>query len=315
MKYTRPKSVNALGAIGNTPLVQLQKVVPENCADVYVKLEYYNPTGSKKDRMAYAMIEGAEECGNLKPGMKVVELSGGSTGAGLAFVCAAKGYEFHVVSSDAFSQEKLDMMNALGAKVDVIESHGEGINFDLLEKMRGRVSEILEEPNTYYTNQFKNLDIVKGFQNLGKEIVEQLDKPVDAFCDSVGTAGSLVGVSTALKEAGQNPRVVVLEPSSSPMISKGKSGSHSVEGIALGFVPNLLTPETYDEVRAIDEKDAREMALRLSKEEGIFGGISGGMNVFAAVQIAKELGPDKTVLALICDSGLKYMSEGLYSRN
>ncbi len=315
MSNIRRKSADVLEAIGNTPLVKLRKVVPENCADVYVKLEYYNPTGSKKDRMALAMIEAAEKSGDLKPGMKVVEMSGGSTGAGLALVCAAKGYDFHVVSSDAFSKEKLDMMAALGAEVDVIESRGGGITLELLEKMRARVSELLEDPNTYYTDQFKNIDIVTGFQSLGKEVIEQLDKPVDVFCDAVGTAGSLVGVSTALKKAGQNPRVIVLEPSSSPMITKGEKGSHSVEGIALGFVPNLLTPETYDEARAIDEKDAREMALRLSKEEGIFGGISGGLNVFAAVQIAKELGPGKTVLAIVCDSGLKYMSEGLYSNS
>ena len=184
MKYTRPKSTDALGAIGNTPLVKLQNVVPENCADIYVKLEYYNPTGSKKDRMAYAMIQGAEERGDLKPGMKVVELTGGSTGAGLAFVCAVKGYEFHVVSSDAFSQEKLDMMKALGANLDLVESHGEGISFELLEKMRAKVAEILEDSNTYYTDQFKNTDIVRGFETLGEEVVNQLEKPIDVFCDA-----------------------------------------------------------------------------------------------------------------------------------
>ena len=315
MKYTRPKSDDVLGAIGNTPLVQLQKVVPEGCADVYVKLEYYNPTGSKKDRMANAMIQGAEERGDLKSGMKVVELTGGSTGAGLAFVCSVKGYEFHVVSSDAFSKEKLDMMVALGANLDIVESNGSGITFELLEKMRARVAEIREESNVYYTDQFKNTDIVRGFETLGNEVVNQLDKPIDVFCDACGTAGSFIGVSNALRNAGQNPHTIVLEPTTSPVITKGEKGSHGVEGIALGFVPNLLTPGSYDEARAIDEKDAREMALRLSKEEGIFGGISGGLNVFAAVQIAKELGPGKTVLALICDSGLKYMSEGLYSRN
>ena len=304
---------NTLDTIGGTPLVKLSKVVPENCADVYVKLEYFNPTGSKKDRMALAMIEGAESRGELKQGMKVVEFTGGSTGAGLAFACATKGYQFHAVSSDAFSKEKLDMMAAFGATVDVIESQGNGITLELVEKLRDRVNQILKTEDAYFTDQFKNQDIVKGFETLGNEVVEQLNKPIDVFCDAVGTAGSLVGVSKALKKAGQNPRVIALEPASSPVLTKGISGSHSVEGIALGFVPNLLTPDTYDEARTIEESDAREMAVRLSKEEGIFGGISGGMNVVAAIEIAKEIGPGKTVLAIICDSGLKYMSEGLYS--
>ena len=244
---------NILETISKTPMIKIDNLYPDQSVEIFAKFESLNPGGSIKDRICLNMINTAESEGLIDPKKTtIIEPTSGNTGIGLALVCAAKGYDFHVVSSDAFSKEKLDMMAALGAEVDVIESHGGGITLELLEKMRARVSELLEDPNTYYTDQFKNFDIVTGFQSLGKEVIEQLDKPVDVFCDAVGTAGSLVGVSTALKNAGQNPRVIVLEPSSSPMITKGEKGSHSVEGIALGFVPNLLTPETYDEARAID---------------------------------------------------------------
>ena len=307
------KSKNTLDCIGNTPLVKLNKIVPENCANIFVKLEYFNPTGSKKDRMALAMVEGAEKKGLLKPGMKVVELSGGSTGAGLAFVCSVKGYKFHVVSSDAFSKEKLDTMTALGAELDIIESDGGKITRDLIEKMVEHTNEIALDENIFFTNQLKNSDLIDGFEILGKEILEQLDVPIDGFCDSVGTAGSLMGVSRALKKANQKTKIVVLEPSTSPIITTGKSGSHTVEGIGLGFVPELLDKDFYDEARVVDEKIAREIAVKLAREEGIFGGTSTGMNVAGAIELAKELGPGKTVVAIACDSGLKYLSETLYA--
>ena len=309
----RAKSSSVLDAIGNTPIVKLQKIVPKGCADIYVKLESHNATGSKKDRMALSMIEGAEKRGDLRSGMTVVEYTGGSTGSGLAFICAVKGYRFRVVSSDAFGHEKLDTMRALGAELEVIESKDGKITPELINKMIDRATEIASEPDTYFTNQLSNPDMIDGFEKMGQEIVEQIGGPIHAFCDSVGTAGSLMGVSRALRAAGQDTLVIALEPTSSPILTAGTKGGHNVEGIGLGFVPELLDTDLYDEARAIDEAEARRTALRLAREEGIFAGTSTGMNVAGAIEIAKELGPGKTVVAIACDTGLKYLSEGLFS--
>lgn len=312
MQSNHPIAANALEAIGHTPLVKLNKVVGPASADVFVKLEYYNPTGSYKDRMALAMIDEAERSGALQMGMTVVECTGGSTGTSLAFVCAVKGYRFEVVTSDAFAKEKLQTMRAFGAHLVIMPSKEGKITPDLIPSMRDRAREMAQRPDAYFTDQFNNTHSKKGYRQIGVEILAQLNRPIDAFCGAVGTAGMLIGVSTELRKAGQTTHVVALEPASAPLLSKGQVGTHHVEGIGVGMVPPLLTPDFYNEVRAIDEADARQMARRLAREEGIFAGTSSGLNITAAVQLAEELGPGHTVVTVACDSGMKYLSGDLY---
>lgn len=303
---------NILDCIGNTPIVKLNKVVPKGAANIYVKLEYFNPTGSKKDRMALAMIEGAEKRGTLKKGMTVVEYSGGSTGAALALICSIKGYPFRLITSNAFSKEKINTMRALGAQLEIIESPDGKISKSVIDAMISRAAEIAKEPNTFFTNQLSNNDMLNGFEQLGKEIIDQLKgMSIDAICDSVGTAGTIMGISRAFMDSNR-PQFVALEPASSPVLTSGEKGSHSVEGIGLGFIPAQLDKQYYDRALAIDEKDARAMAKRLALEEGIFAGTSTGMNVAGAIEIAKLLGPNKNVVVVACDTGLKYLNEGLF---
>ncbi|MEP7199891.1 MAG: cysteine synthase family protein, partial [Chloroflexota bacterium] len=248
----KPPSLRSstLDAIGNTPVVKLQKVAPPNCATVLVKLEYYNPTGSYKDRMALAMIEEAEKRGDLRAGMTVVEYTGGSTGSSLAFVCAVKGYKFKVVSSDAFAQEKLRTMRAFGADLTIMPSVGGKITPDLIPRMMDKAKQIAAEGNSYATNQFYNADSMKGYEGIGRELLEQIEQRIDVFCGGTGTAGMLMGVSRALKRANSTTRTVALEPAESPLLSTGKAGAHHVEGIGVGIVPPLLDKNFYDEVRA-----------------------------------------------------------------
>ena len=302
---------SVLHAIGRTPLVRLQRLVSPNSAAVVVKLEYFNPTGSYKDRMALAMIEGAEARGVLKPGMRVVEYTGGSTGSSLAMVCAMKGYEFHPLSSDAFAAEKLDTMRAFGADLELIPSDGGQVTPALFDRFKARIKELTQDPNTFWTDQFNNADAIDGYANIGRELVEQVGT-VDAFVGMVGTAGMLVGVSQALKHAGQATRIVALEPSTSPFLTTGKSGAHRVEGTAAGFWPPHLVPGSYDEARAIDENEGRAMARRAAREAGILAGTSTGMNLVAALALARELGPGQVVATVACDTGLKYLAGDLY---
>jgi cysteine synthase len=301
-----------LEAIGNTPMVRLNKVVPAGAADVYIKLEYFNPTGSYKDRVALAMIEGAERRGELRPGMTVVEYTGGSTGSSLAFVCAVKGYRFRVVCSDAFAEEKLRTMRAFGAELEVIPSDGGKVTPDLVPKMMERARAIAAEGNSYFTNQLRNRDGAGGYAPIGDEILEQHGGPVHAFCASVGTSHMLMGVARVLRRASLSTRIVALEPASAPSISKGTAGTHHVEGIGIGFVPPLLDRALYDEASGIDEGESREMAWRLAREEGVFAGTSTGMNVVGACRLARELGPGHTVVTVACDTGLKYLAGDLY---
>ena len=303
---------SALQAIGNTPVVQLQKVVPPNSAAVFVKLEYFNPTGSYKDRMALSMIEEAEARGTLRPGMTVVEYTGGSTGSSLAFVCAVKGYPFKVVSSDAFAREKLQTMRAFGAQLTIVPSRGGQITPDLIPRMMEEARTLAQEPNTYWTNQFHNADMLTGYEQMGQELLEQVDGPIHAFCGGVGTAGMLMGVARALRGAGNPMRIVALEPATSAVLSTGKAGTHHVEGIGVGFVPPLLDQAAYDQARGIDEGEARHMARRLAREEGIFVGVSSGLNVIGALQVARELGPGHTVVTVAVDTGLKYLAGDLF---
>jgi len=313
MSQPPPPSESALGAIGNTPVVKLRRVVPDGSASVYVKLEYFNPTGSYKDRMAKTMIEQAEARGTLKPGMTVVEASGGSTGSSLAFVCAVKGYRFRIVSSNAFAQEKLKTMAAFGAEVELIHSPSGKISADLIPSMIQRSKAIADEGNCYLTDQFNNRDALIGYEQIGVELAKQFPNGISAFCGAVGVAGMVMGVSRALKAAAQGTRIVVLEPATSPLISRGQAGEHHVEGIGIGFVPPLLDRELYDEVRAISEDEARRMCRRLASEEGLLAGTSTGLNVTAAIQLARELGPGATVVTVASDTGLKYMNGNLFS--
>jgi len=307
------KALNALEAIGNTPIVKLNKVVPDHAADVWVKLEGGNPTGSYKDRMALAIIEGAEIRGDLKQGMTVVEYTGGSTGSGLAFVCAVKGYEFHVVSSDAFAKEKLDTMRAFGAKLEVIHSPSGKINSNLINQMIDRAKELATKDDYFFSDQLNNADIIIGFEKMGREILEQIDGSIDAFTCSVGTAGAFMGVSNILLDSDKDTKIVALEPASAPYYSKNQSdGDHHVEGIGLGFELPLLDKNNYHEARGIDESEAREMAKLLASEEGIFGGTSSGLNVVGAIQLAEELGKGKTVVTIAVDTGLKYLTGNLF---
>ena len=303
---------SVLQAIGDTPLVRLNKIVPPGSADVFVKLEYYNPTGSYKDRMALSMIEEAEKRGDLRPGMTVVEYTGGSTGSSLAFVCAVKGYRFHVVSSDAFAKEKLDTMKAFGAQVEIVPSEGGQVTPDLIPRLMQRAKEIAASEPCYFTDQLQNADASKGYERIGHELLEQLDRPIHAFCASVGTSHMLMGVARVIRRLTPPPRFVALEPESTPIISKGISGTHHVEGIGIGFVPPLLDKTLYDEARGIDEDESRRMAWRLAREEGIFAGTSTGLNVTGACRLARELGPGHTVVTVAVDTGLKYLAGDLY---
>jgi len=307
------KSLSTLDAIGKTPIVQLQKIVPEGSADILVKLEFFNPTGSMKDRMALAMIEEAEERGDLQPGMTVVEYTGGSTGSSLAFVCAIKGYRFKAVSSDAFSREKLQTMKAFGADLFIVPSEGGQVTPYLVPKMMEKARALAESDDCYFTNQLHNSDSIIGYRKIGREILGQVDRRIDVFCGSVGTAGMLMGVSQELRHAYPEVRIVALEPSTTAVISGGRAGSHHVEGIGIGFVPPLLDGELYDEARGIDEKESRLMARHLAKEEGIFAGTSSGLNVVGALQLAEELGEGKTVVTVVVDTGLKYLADDLYA--
>ena len=302
-----------LSAIGNTPLVPLRRIVPSNSASVWVKLEYYNPTGSYKDRMALSMVERAEQRGDLKPGMTVVEYTGGSTGISLAFVCAVKGYRCRIVSSDAVAREKLRSMEIFGAELDVLKSTGGKLTADLVPRMMARAREIAAEGPSYATDQMRNPDMVAGYEGLGDELLRQVDGPIHTFCAAVGTSGMLMGTARVLRRANPATRVVAFEPSTSAVLSGGVAGTHGVEGVAPGFVPPQFDRALVNETRGIDEQEARRMAWTLARQEGIFAGTSTGLNVVGALQIARELGAGHTVVTVAVDSGLKYLAGDLYS--
>jgi cysteine synthase A len=304
-----------LAAIGGTPLVRLHHVVPAGAAEVLVKLEGGNPTGSYKDRMALAMVEGAERRGALRPGQRIVEFTGGSTGSSLGLVCAVKGYPLSLVSSDAFSPEKLRTMRAFGADLTVVPSEGGRVTPDLFVRMRSEVLRIIERDGAFWTDQFHNTDALEGYAGMGREILAQTaasETAIDAFCAAVGTAGMLVGVSEALRAGGSPARVVALEPSTSPTLTAGTGGPHRVEGTATGIVPPLLSRDAYDEARAVDEGEGRDLARRLAHEDGIFAGTSSALNVAGALGLAQELGPGATVVTVAVDTGLKYLAGDLF---
>lgn len=301
-----------IDTIGNTPLVKLENIVPADCADIYVKLEYFNPTGAYKDRMALAIIEGAEKRGELRPGMTVIECTAGGTGLAMALVCMAKGYRFKAITSDAFTKEKRDSLRIFGAEVELVPSDGGKITPDLVPRMIEHTRKLSEDPSYYWTKQFENTDAFKGYANLGHEILAQLNAPVHVFCAAQGTAGMITGTSQVLKQANPNTRIIVLEPESAPLLSKGVKGTHSVDGIGSGFIPPLLQYCNYNEAQTVDETEARKMTRLLAAKEGILGGTSTGLNVYAAIRIGRQLGPGHNVVTVACDSGMKYMSGGLF---
>lgn len=305
-------SDSTLRTIGRTPVVRLRKVVPPGAADVLVKLEFFNPTGSYKDRMALAMIERAEARGALRPGMRVVEFTGGSTGSSLAMVCAAKGYPFVVLSSDAFAREKLLTMEAFGAELRMVPSDGGKVTPALFERFNKEIAVLAAEPDTFWSDQFHNEDAIHGYKEIGRELLEQSGR-IDVFCGAVGTGGMLHGVWSALREGGSAARVVALEPAESPAMTEGRGGAHRVEGIGTGKIPPHMADQPYDEARAIPEAEARAMAKRLAREEGLLVGTSSGMNVAAAIALARELGSGKTVATVAVDTGLKYLAGDLFT--
>jgi cysteine synthase len=303
----------ALSGIGNTPVVPLSRLVGETDAQVWVKLESANPTGSYKDRMAVAMIEAAEADGRLRPGQMVVEYTGGSTGSSLAFVCAVTGHPLRIVSSDAFAVEKIQTMRAFGAEVELIPSP-EGITPQLIPAMMRRAAEIAAETGAFATDQFNNVDMVRGYRSLGEEVLRQLpdDPPVSAFCSYVGTAGCYLGTVRALREKLPHLLRVAVEPAESAVLSGGPAGTHHIEGGGIGSWPPQLTPADLDEVIAVPEADAFAMARKAARAEGILSGPSTGANLVAAVILARRLGPGHRVVTVQVDSGLKYLSSSLY---
>jgi len=305
--------VDILDAIGNTSLVRLRKVVPADCADILVKLEWENPTGSMKDRMALAVISMAEADGRLRPGDTVIEYTGGSTGASLAFVCAAKGYRIRIVSSDAFSQDKLRQMAALGAELTLVESEGGRTTRKLILDMIEAARALSREPHTYWTDQLNNHDSIAGYYPLGEEIWRGTEGAVDAFVHSVGTAASSRGVATVLKRHRPGVRVAVVEPAESSVLLGGPPGAHKIEGIGIGYAPPLWEPSLVDEILPIPTDDAKAMARRLAREEGVFAGTSSGANVLAAIQVGRRLGPGATVVTLMADTGLKYLGTDVFT--
>jgi len=305
--------VSMLGAIGNTPLVRLAHVVPEGAARVLVKLEYYNPTGSYKDRMALSMIERAERRGDLKPGTTVVEYTGGSTGISIAFVCAVKGYPCRIVTNDAVALEKRRAMEIFGARLDVLESEGGKLTPDLVPRMMARAREIAAETPSFQTDQMRNPDMVAGYEPLGEELLRQVEGPIHTFCAAVGTAGMLTGAGRALKRGAADVRVVAFEPTASPVLSGGAPGRHGVEGVAPGFVPPQFDRALVTRVVAVDEEEGRRTAWALARREGIFAGTSTGLNVAGAIALAKEIGPGHAVVTVAVDSGFKYLAGDLYA--
>ncbi len=308
-------SNDVLASIGNTPLVELHRVVPDGCARVFVKVEGQNPTGSMKDRMALSVIDHAARSGRLAPGGTVVEYTGGSTGTSLAFVCAARGYPLTIVTSDAFSQEKRDHMRALGADVIELASDGGRTTKELIQSMIAKAEEIGSSPAAFLADQFNNPDAAAGYEPLAQEIWEQTNGTVDAFVQSVGTAQCIRGVASVLRRRSPDIEIIAVEPAESPVLAGGDPGPHKIEGVGPGFVPPLWQDDIASEILQVSTDEAKAMARRLAVEEALFAGTSAGGNVVAALRVAERLGPGKTVVTLLCDSGLKYLSTDLYAQS
>lgn len=296
-----------LDCIGNTSLLALRHITPKSGARILLKLEGENPTGSMKDRMALAMIEAAEADGRLKAGGPVVEYTGGSTGVSLSLVCAVKRHPLHIVSSDAFSREKLDHMKILGARLQIVPSESGGMTEKLTRDMIEAARAIRQETGAFWTDQLNNTDQIAAYYKMADEIWSQAEGRVDGFVQSVGTSASFRGTGEALRRRNPKVRLVAVEPAESPVLSGGQTGSHKIDGVGAGFVVPLWKKDLPDIIEGISTEEATDMALRLAREEGIFAGTSTGGNVTAALRLAEELGPGATVVTIMCDTGMKYL--------
>lgn len=300
-------------AIGNTPLIKLERISEPGCAEIWVKYEGANPTGSMKDRMALSMIEGAERRGELKPGGTVVEYTGGSTGSSLAMICANKGYRAHFVTSDAFAEEKLQTMKAFGASLEIIPSENGLITAKLIDSLVERAREVSKAPNTFWTDQFNNVDNKNAYHQMAREILDVLGNDIDEFITGVGTGGSFSGISEVFKKEIPGIRCIPMEPLNVRSLSGGDtSGTHKLEGIGAGFIPSICRLDLADEIMSVSDEDAYETARKLARLEGIFGGTTSGANVWAAIQRSGIIGAGKRIVTIIVDSGLKYLDGDLY---
>ncbi len=298
---------NILSCIGNTSLLPLRKIVPKNGARILLKIESENPTGSMKDRMALAMIEAAEKDGRLKSGGTVIEYTGGSTGVSLSLVCAVKGYPLHIVSSDAFAQEKLDHMRILGARLQIVKSESGGMTEKLTRDMVEAARIITEETGGFWTDQLKNTDQLAAYHKMADEIWAQTNGKIDGFVQMVGTAASLRGIGERLRQHNENIRIVAAEPAESAVLSGDRPGSHKIDGVGAGFVVPLWQNQIANQIEQVSTEEATAMALRLAREEGLFVGTSTGGNVIAALRLAEQLGRDATIVSVMCDTGMKYL--------
>lgn len=299
--------------IGNTPLVKLNKLGGPDSADIYVKFEGANPTGSMKDRMALSMVNGAEKRGELQPGGRIVEYTGGSTGSSLAMVCAMRGYKAHFVTSDGFSDEKIQTMRAFGASVEIIPAENRILTAKVIDDMIARAKVLAKEPDTFWPDQVNNVDNKLGYHEMAKEILNDLGNDIDEFVMVVGGGGCISGNAEILKERIPNIKITAVEPLKVRNISGGDtSGAHKLEGIGLSFVPSIFRRDLVDNVVAVSDEDAFQTAKDLARNEGLFGGITSGANVWAAIQRAKELGSGKKVVTVIIDTGLRYLNGDLY---
>ncbi|MEX2200533.1 MAG: cysteine synthase family protein [Dongiaceae bacterium] len=304
---------SVLQRIGNTPLLELAGIVPPGCARILIKIEGANPTGSMKDRMALAMIEAGERTGRLKPGGRVVEYTGGSTGVSLAFVCAARGYPLSIVTSDAFSVEKRNHMAALGAELTIVPSESGGMDAALTRNMIAAAREIAEKTGAFWTDQLNNSDQLAAYHAMAEEIRAQTGGRIDAFVQSTGTAASVRGVAEGLRRHQPDIRIVAVEPAESAVLSGGKTGSHKIEGVGAGFVVPLWQSGFADEIATVSTDEAMAMARKLARTDALFAGTSTGANLVAAIALGMKLGSDATIVTVMCDSGLKYVSTALYS--
>jgi cysteine synthase A len=300
---------NILDCIGNTTLLALRKIVPQNGARILLKIESENPTGSMKDRMALAMIEAPEADGRLAAGGPVVEYTGGSTGVSLSLVCAVKGHPLHIVTSDAFAKEKLLHMQAFGARLQIVPSESGRMTEKLTKDMIEAARIVAKDTGAYWTDQMNNRDQFAAYRKLAEEIWGQTDGKVDGFVQSVGTAASLRGTGEALRRLNGQIGIVAVEPAESAVLSGGPSGAHKIDGIGAGYVVPLWQPEIANGIERVSTEEAKAMAMRLAREEGLFAGTSTGANVIAALRLAEQLGPGATVVTILCDTGMKYLSK------
>jgi cysteine synthase A len=296
-----------LECIGNTPLIALRRLAPSNGARILLKLESENPTGSMKDRMARAMIDAAERDGRLPAGGAVVEYTGGSTGVSLSLVCAVRGHPLHIVTSDAFSREKLDHMRILGATLQIVASDSGRMTEKLTRDMIEAAGAVAAQTGAFWTDQMKNQDQLEAYHRMAEEIWMQTGGHVDAFVQSVGTAASIRGIAEQLRRLAAGVTIVAVEPAESPVLSGGAPGAHRIDGVGAGFVVPLWREDIADSIERVSTEEAIAMALRLAREEGIFAGTSTGANVAAALRVANRLGRDATVLTVMCDTGMKYL--------